>query len=154
MTDSITLLPAKILDRASLSGNEYAWPINDIPDVIEAVRKENLISIGGQLQFRIPDRFGGGTCECYWVEVDTCKSVSDNMPWHDRVNETADTALLDFENLKTKYNFLEEGRKAFGKYLDEAEELGADIQELMCFVWYTNSEEEYNRLSDSKTNAH
>jgi len=76
------------------------------------------------------------------------------MPWHDRVNETADTALLDFENLKTKYNFLEEGRKAFGKYLDEAEELGADIQELMCFVWYTNSEEEYNRLSDSKTNAH
>ncbi|MBL9048472.1 MAG: hypothetical protein JNK34_14455, partial [Tabrizicola sp.] len=86
--------------------------------------------------------FGGGTCECYWVEVDTYKSVSDEITWHDRVNKTADTALLDFEKLKTEYNFLEEGRKSFGKYLDKAEELGANISDLMFFVWYTSSAEE------------
>jgi hypothetical protein len=86
-------LPHQILRRASLRGNEYAWPIEDICKVIEAAHQANLASIGRQLQFRLPD---GGTCECYWVEVDTYKSVSASVPWQERVEQTAAVALADF----------------------------------------------------------
>jgi hypothetical protein len=100
-------LPRDLVQRASLRGNEYAWPIEDIPKVIEAGRQANLASIGGQLQFRLPD---GGTCECYWVEVDTYKSAPASLPWRERVNQTADVALADFSRLLSKFDFLAEGR--------------------------------------------
>jgi hypothetical protein len=86
--------PPEVLQGASLAGNEYEWRVKDIPDVIEAARLSNLISIGGQLQFRLPD---GGTCECYWVEVDTYKSVDKALPWQERVTRTAEVALRDFQ---------------------------------------------------------
>ena len=70
------------------------------------------------------------------------------MSWQERVNKTADAALTEFKILKTKYDFIEEGRKNFKEHLDEAEKLGANIQDMMCFVWYTNNEEENNRLTD------
>jgi len=99
-------LPHAILQRASLRANEYAWPIEDIPNVIEAARQANLASIGGQLQFRLPD---GGTCECYWVEVDTYKSVPASLPWQERVDQTAAVALADFSHLLSKFDFVTEG---------------------------------------------
>ena len=68
----IKKLPDEILKRASLRGKEYAWPLDDIPHVIRACEAADLVNVGGQLQFRIPD---GGTCECHWVEVDTMKQV-------------------------------------------------------------------------------
>jgi hypothetical protein len=42
-------LPPDLLARALLAGNEYAWPLADIPAVIEAARAANLVSVGGQL---------------------------------------------------------------------------------------------------------
>ena len=66
MLDIEQALPSKLVGRASLRGREHAWSLDDIPNVIEAAREAQLISIGGQLQFRLPD---GGTCECYWIEV-------------------------------------------------------------------------------------
>lgn len=101
--------------RTSSPGEQYAWRLEDIPQVIEAARFLNLISIGGQLQFRLPD---GGTCECYWVDVDTYKSVDKRLPWTERVNRTAEAALRDFEALPKRYDFIAEGRVAFASYLD------------------------------------
>jgi hypothetical protein len=77
MHNSARALPPDLLARASLSGNEYAWPVNEIPSVIEAARAANLVSIGGELQFRLPD---GGVCECYWVYVYPDKSVDKALP--------------------------------------------------------------------------
>jgi hypothetical protein len=125
-------LPKQILDRASLRGKEYAWRIADIPAVIEAARKAGFVNIGGQLQFRIPD---GGTCECYWVKADTYKAVSKVLPWNERVNKTADAALAEFTRLASQYDFLEEGRRAFGAHLKGIEERGESPTEAMCFVW-------------------
>jgi hypothetical protein len=139
MNSFIQLLPREILDRASRRGKEYAWRVADIPAVIEAARNAGLVSIGGQLQFRLPD---GGTCECYWVEVDTYKSVSKALPWSERVNQTADAALADFARLSSQYDFLEEGRRAFGAHLKEIEERGESPAEAMCFVWYLLDAEE------------
>ncbi len=129
-------LPADILERASLAGNEYAWRVKDIPDVIAAARAANMISVGGQLQFRLPD---GGTCELYWVEVDTYKSVDQALPWAERVNRTADVALRDFEALQTRFDFIAEGRLSFGTYLDALVADGRDPADSMCFVWYVLS---------------
>lgn len=132
-------LPTELLERASVRGKEYAWSIADIPEVIEAARRAGLINVGGQLQFRLPD---GGTCECYWVEVDTFRSVPKSLPWDDRVAQTADRALVDFSHLESKYDFMEEGRRTFAKHLAEVEEQGGDAAKTMCFVWYVLSPEQ------------
>src|SRR5947209_2773874 len=131
------LLPADIISRATLRGNEFAWPVSDIPAVIEAAKLENLVNIGGQLQFRIPN---GGTCECYWVDVDTYKTVPTDLPWADRVSCTASTAIAEFQQLCDKYDFVAEGRSAFAAHLEEFEAQGGDINEALCFVWYVEAE--------------
>ncbi len=127
MTDAARL-PAELLNRASLRGNEYAWPLADIPNVIEAARVANLLNIGGQLQFRLPD---GGICECYWVEVDTFQTVSKDQPWKARVEAAANEASAAFGDLPSRYDFVAEGRKAFAEHLDKL----SDPASAMCFVW-------------------
>jgi hypothetical protein len=128
-------LPPEILQRASRAGNEYAWGVHDIPDVIEAARLSNLVSIGGQLQFRLPD---GSTCECYWVDVDTYKSVDTTLPWQERVTRTAEVALRDFQALQARFDFISEGR-GFAA-LDALVAQGRDPADFICFVWYVMSE--------------
>jgi|SRR5690242_18051576 len=140
MTERVTptelRLPHEILQRASLRGKEYAWPIEDIPKVIEAARQANLASIGGQLQFRLPD---GGTCECHWIEVDTCKSAPASLPWPERVNQTAAVALADFSRLLAEFDFVAEGRRSFADHFKRLEAEGGDPARTMCFVWYLES---------------
>ena len=126
-------LPPELIRRASLRGREYAWSLDDIPDVIEAARAARLINIGGQLQFRLPE---GGTCECYWIEVDTYRDVDKALPWDARVQLTAEAAQRQFAALPPKDVLVEEGGKGFGPHLAEAEKAGHEIADLMCFVWY------------------
>lgn len=102
---SETLLPSDLLARASLRGAEYAWRLDDIPLVIEAARSINLVSLGGQLQFRLPD---GGTCECHWVEVDASLS-EEKLPWGERVSRSAEVAAREFAALRRNTDFLAAG---------------------------------------------
>ena len=125
-------LPAHLLARASLRGNEYAWPLADIPLVIAAARDANLVSLGGQLQVRLPD---GGICECYWVDVDTYVDVEKSLPWPERVALTARSALVRFTNLPNAASLVAEARTTFGSHLTEAETAGHVLPDLMCFVW-------------------
>jgi hypothetical protein len=131
-------LPHQILRRASLRGNEYAWPIEDIPRVIEAARRANLASIGGQLQFRPRD---GRTCEFYWIEVDTYKSVPTSLTWQERVNQTAAVALADFSRLLSRFDFVAEVRRSFPGALQTLETEGGDPSQAICFVWYLDDGE-------------
>lgn len=133
------LLPTFLIERATLRGNEYAWRLGDIPTVIEAAREANLISVGGQLQFRIPDV---GTCECYWIGVDTFKDVSEDLEWSKRVATTATSALSQFHRLVEECDFIAEGRKAFAQHLLAFEAQGGEIDDALCFVWYVESEQE------------
>jgi len=128
------LLPKELLDQASLRGSEYAWRVEDIPRVIHAARDANLLNIGGQLQFRLPD---GGTCECYWIEVDTSKTVSDSEDWKTRVARSAEVALAGFDELRAKYDFVAEGKRAFDKHL-----ANGDPKDVMWFVWYLSAQGE------------
>ena len=131
-------LPREILKRASLRGDEYAWPIDDIPKVIEAARQANLVNIGGQLQFRLAD---GATCECYWIEVDTTKSVPASLPWQARVEQTAIVALADFKRLTTTFDFVAEGRRSFAAHFKRLEAAGGDAAQTMCLAWYLDDGE-------------
>ena len=139
LADPELYLPKEILQRSRLSGKEHAWRIGDIPAVIEAARAAGLVNVGGQLQFLIPDELGKGTCECYWVEVDTYKKVSKSLPWRERVAETAKVALADFATIQTKYDFLKEGRDFAGRVLQKRGNPSADIEEMMWFVWYVKA---------------
>jgi hypothetical protein len=132
-------LPEDVIVRATLRGNEYAWRVGDIPTVIEAAKSANLINVGGQLQFRIPE---GGTCECCWVEVDTYKEVSADLLWADRVSATAASALSQFRRLCTDCDFVAEGRTSFGEHLREFEAQGGDLNEALCFVWFVEGQKE------------
>ena len=139
MTAADALLPRPLLERATLRGNEYAWPIGAIPDVIEAAKSANLVSIGGQLQFRLTE---GGTCECYWVEVDTYSSVADDLTWDERVQATAEQGLRQFVALQNRFDFEAEGRSSFAKHIEDFEADGGNLADAMCFVWYLRTEEE------------
>ena len=135
------LLPCDLQNRASLRGNEYAWRVEDIPEVIDATEAANLASVGGQLQFRLPD---GSTCECYWVEVDAVRDLPDDLSWSDRVRATASAARRRFDELKQHFDFIGEGRKGFQEHLSEFEADGGSVADAMCFVWYVDSEESYS----------
>ena len=132
-------LPAELLSRASLHSGEYAWPLSEIPTVIDAARIANLLNVGGQLQFRLPDE---GVCECYWVEVDTYLRVSKEQPWETRVEAAAADALSAFNQLSNEYDFLAEGQRGFAQHLDALRAAGRDPQDAMCFVWYALSAED------------
>jgi hypothetical protein len=125
-------LPRHLIERASKDG-EFAWSIDDVPAVIEAARDANLASIGGQLQFRFP----GATCECYWVEVDTYKSVPSWASWQERVDRTAAVARAEFALLLRKFNFLAEGRNSFPEVFAETErrgQAGSGSCDVVCLV--------------------
>lgn len=126
------LLPARVLDNATLRGNEYAWPLEAIPKVIFAAQEAGLINIGGQLQFRLP----AGTCECYWIEVDTLRVMPNHLSTQEKIDWTAQEALSQFEKLPRRWDFLAEGKKAFSNALSEYVTGGGDPLRAMCFVWY------------------
>lgn len=128
----ISSLPSHVLNAASVRGKEYAWPLEMIPNVIASCEAAGLVSLGGQLQFRLPS----GTCECYWVDVDTQTQMDSGLEWEDLVNRSASIALRQFETLKSKFDFKEEGRKAFASSFSKLESEGEDPQDYACFVWY------------------
>jgi hypothetical protein len=130
-------LPPRTRARAFLRGNEYAWRPEDIPSVIAAGRAANMANIGGQLQLHLPD---GGTCECYWIKVDTYNSVCVELPWPERVAATASTSLAQFQQLIAKYDLLSETRAAFPRYVEDLEATGVDPSEHLWFVWYLEAQ--------------
>jgi hypothetical protein len=135
MSEPEQLLSAALLRRGSFAGGEWAWRPSDIPDVIEGAREAGLVSLGGQLQFRLP----AGTCECYWVDVSP--SLDSKLPWTEQVSRSAANSLADFRVLCSKFDFVAEGRKAFAEYFDEFEARGGDLNDAMYFVWYVATEE-------------
>jgi hypothetical protein len=82
------------------------------------------VNIGSQLQFLLPD----GTCECYWIAVDTFKQVADSLPWDEQVQLTARTALAEFQRLQQEMDFIAEGRNAFSEHLTSMKLLEAGCQ--------------------------
>jgi hypothetical protein len=115
-------LPNALLQKASLRGNEYAWLLRDIPEVIDTAEQLGLINQGGQLQFRIPN----ATFEAYEIEVD-CFHIKDCA-------KAATSSRDAFYAIISKHDFRARARN--WKILREFEEHGGDLKNHTYFVWY------------------
>ena len=128
------LLPAIILAKASLSGNEYAWRIHDVEDAIRAAYSTNLATIGGQIQFRLPD----GTCELYWLEADSSPRRN-GEDWSSFVSRSADEVIERFRSLRANSDFVAEGASSF-TFLSERQNQGIVLADYLYFVLYFEAE--------------
>jgi hypothetical protein len=140
--DCSELLPAEILERADARGHELAWRISDIPAVIEAAERANLLNLGGDLQIRAPS---GGVGEPIGMCVDT-EGVAEDLPWQDQVRETARVALADFHSLQSRFDFVELARESYPTLVGEVEQVGGDAAEVVFFRWLVADEQEGQRL--------
>lgn len=138
MTDlAESLLPADILARADFRHNEYAWRVTDLPDVIAAARDLGLRSLGGQLQIRTGDAIG----ECYWVAVDACQTIAEDLPWDVQVRMSADIALKSLAEISEEFDFVQELRDAFPDPVAAYEAAGNVLADAVWFAWYVDVEE-------------
>lgn len=141
MRDSEAKLPREIRARCVYSspGGEYAWRVADIPAVIDAARDASLFTLGGTLQFALPN---GGTCECHWVDVDVGEPPEQLKSWDDKVQWATLTAHKRFNEATKDVDLVASGRDAFEE-LRALEESGVELASLMCFVWSVSDETEF-----------
>ena len=131
------LLPETLRSAACRSGNEWGWTPEAIPLVIDEAEKAGLLNIGGQLQFLMPE----GTCECYWVEVDALTCEPEGLTWTQRVALAATAARQKMADISRRYDFIDEGRKAFAAPFAAYEAAGGDVRDRMCFIWYLQADQ-------------
>lgn len=124
-------LPAEILERAHVQSGELAWRPSDIPDVIEAAKRANLVSLGGNLQVRVPS---GKLGESIYASVDTGR-IPDDMPWERRVEETAKAALNDFLSLQRECDFHAVACESFPSLLEEVQAAWGNPKDAIYFSW-------------------
>ncbi len=129
-------LPAEILAKADLRHNEYAWRVDDLPAVIAAAKDLNLLNLGGQLQLRTAEAIG----EVYWVAVDPCQNVPEDLPWDVRVRMAADFSLRDLAEIQAEFDFLQELRDAFPEPVAKLQEAGGNLEDALWFTWYVDAE--------------
>ena len=122
-------LPKSILDKAIKSTNEFGWRQEDFLDVIEAAKQTHLASIGGQVQYVLPD----GTCELYWLSYDpTYRQL--NETWLTYCERTANECLEKFNNLIATTD-IEKEALTF-PFLSDKKKNGVDISEYLTFILY------------------
>ncbi len=138
-------LPAEILQRAHVQSGELAWRPSDIPDVIEAAKWANLVSLGGNLQVRVPSGKWG---ESIYASVDTGR-VPDDLPWERRVEDTAKAALDDFLSLQAECDFHAVARDSFPSLLEEVQAGGGIPEDAIYFSWLVVDELEDAQLKRS-----
>jgi hypothetical protein len=129
-------LPADILARADLRHNEYAWRVEDLSAVIEAAKTLNLLNLGGQLQLRTAEAIG----EVYWVAVDPCQNVPEDLPWDVRVRMAADFSLRDLAEIQAEFDFVQELRDAFPEPVAKLLAAGGKLEDALWFAWYVEAE--------------
>jgi hypothetical protein len=138
-------LPTPVFSKATRRSNEYYWRIQDIPAVIEAAAKVGLASLGGELCF-----FGKkgtsseevGTCECYWVEV--IVNLPPDDKWGTIIMDSAKSALEQFQELPTKFDFHKEARQF--PSVRAYENAGGNLEDIMYFGWSVVDEDDHREL--------
>ena len=123
------LLPPAILAKATLRGNEYAWPLETVEETILAAQASGLATLGGQAQFRIPD----GTCEMYWLDADA-SGRRDGEPWLQFAARSALEVVAGFRQKVVPADFHAEARQ--WPILREKIEAGVNVMNYLCFVLY------------------
>jgi hypothetical protein len=121
------LLPPAVLGKASVRGDEYAWRLSDLEEVIKAAQVCNLATVGGQAQFRVPD----GTCEMYWICAEPAQRTQDES-WSHYVQRSASEMLSQIRLIIENTDFQSEASK--WPLLLKRMQQGEEILKYLCFV--------------------
>jgi|JI10StandDraft_1071094.scaffolds.fasta_scaffold09331_11 hypothetical protein len=140
--------PQELLVRALHHESQHGWHIEDVPAVIEAARKADLITTICYLQVFIPDEIGGGICLCQGVQFITFEPFSTELPLPDKA---AQIALDRFNELKSKYDFLEIAKEIAGPILGALGRPDANLQDMLGFVLGFNDGSPETKISPEKT---
>jgi hypothetical protein len=126
-------LPDELTEGASLRGNEFAWRVDQFPNVMAKARRLGFGCLGGQFQFRPP----GATCEMYWLSADPDQRGADEA-WSDYAIRSCEQVLERFKATLVGSNLVEEA----SRWPDIPELTGpsAEPQRHLCFVAYFVSE--------------
>jgi hypothetical protein len=103
MTDAANpdgLLPAELLEGATLRGNEYGWRPECFPNALAIAEVSGYACIGGQFEFRLVD----GTYEMYWLAADASNRV-DEESWSDYCQRSCGEVRKRFERLMQGTDF-------------------------------------------------
>ncbi len=125
------LLPSSVLGKASLRGNEYAWPLAAVEEAVTAAAGCGLVNLGGQAQFRIPE----GTCELYWVSLNSGAQLANEL-WETYVARSAAEVLAQLAALRERTDFIKEALQ--WPVLHQLHSQGVDLHQYLCFVLYFN----------------
>jgi hypothetical protein len=123
------LLPPSVLSKGTLSGSEYAWPVEAVEETVKAAAACGLANLGGQAQFRIPE----GICELYWLSLDSGERLP-KEPWENYVGRTAAEVLAQFRALRQRTDFIKEALE--WPDLKRLHAQGIDLNQYLCFVLY------------------
>lgn len=128
------MLPPEILTKATLRGKEYAWTLDEMDSVVETARSMGFASVGGQLQFRLPE----GTCELYWLAADSTPRFEEE-DWSTYVDRSASEVIEKIRSMQENTDFVAEGIKSF-KILEQRMDEGVNLMDFLCFVAYFKGE--------------
>ncbi|OGC07112.1 hypothetical protein A2230_03935 [candidate division WOR-1 bacterium RIFOXYA2_FULL_36_21] len=122
-------LPKELLEKTSKYGNELAWKLNDVEEVVVAAEKLGLANLGGQAQFIFPE----GIYELYWIEIDTNGKTQDE-DWLQYVSRSNHEFLRLFKEKILKTDFLKEAQNwpALKAKIDQS----INILDCLYFVIY------------------
>lgn len=112
-----------------MRGNEHAWPLSSIDDVLRWASNNGWACIGGVFQFRTETRTG----EPYWLCADsTARLVDEDWPIY--CKRAADEVLDQIANIVRNNNLNKEAER----WSTPAEKVGT---EHLVFVPYFESQE-------------
>jgi hypothetical protein len=100
-----------------------------VEEAARAAAACGLASLGGQAQYRMPD----GTCELYWLSLDSGERRPDE-PWEGYVTRSAAEVLAQFAVLRGKTDFIKVALE--WPVLAQLHAEGVDLDQYLCFVLY------------------
>jgi len=133
MRDPESLLPAEVLAKANKDSSEYAWKLDDVLTVIEAANSVGLATIGGEVQFRVPE----GICELDWLGFEPGERRS-SEPWEVYQSRCAEEIADDIRRIAS--SDLVTPAITYFECLESMHGQGINLYDYLCFVLYFETE--------------
>lgn len=132
-------LPVEMTTCATLDGNEYGWRIESFPNALAKAEAFGYACLGGQFQFRL----NTGICEIYWLSADS-RERELNEIWLDYCHRSSTEVLNNFNKVVSETDF--EEIAGDWPIVQQAMEQGVDPHQVLVFVAYFVTEDEYTNL--------
>jgi len=138
-------LPQEILSRAVMSGRESGWRKDDVIQAIEAAARVGLATIGGEIQFVLPE----GTCELYWLGYDSGEQQPGEA-WANYVTRSSRECIAAIRRITSQIDLIREGTENFTLLHEEAAQ-GVNLEYYLVFILYFVDQEEYQLLRHGRS---